>query len=160
MCLASLAVLAGCIGGPFGGQDGPVTVDVNNSANVTYTFEVSVVEYPSTVTTHFDDGRTGRVEIGPGGSTHSSGDNQTWTEVELPESARLHGRYTLEPGEQVRTSIEEFSTDSALVIVISRSEHEIVELVSNYCGGDLNRIEVTMHNHGSTTIFNCQGSWF
>lgn len=159
-CLGVLLVLAGCTAGPFGGQEGPVTVTVNNLANVTYTFEVSVVKVPANVTTRRDDGLTGNYRIGQGGRTYSPDENHTWTAVELPESARLRGRYTLKPGEQNRSSIDEFPTDFAVIVVIYQDENEIVEWVSDHCDGDLGFVEITMFDYGSSTASNCEGGLF
>ena len=161
LCLGLLLVLAGCTAGPFGGQDKPVAVTVNNSANVTqaHTFEVSVIEYPANVTTRRDDGLTGNYRVGPGIATNSPGENHTWTSVELPDSARLHGRYTLAPGEENQTSIEEFPADFAVVVVIYQDENEIVSWVSAHCDGDLAFLEVTMFHYGSGSAYNCEGGF-
>lgn len=144
--------------GTFGGwfwQTGPAEITISNSANQTYTFEVSVVEYPSNATTLRDDGLTGDYQIGPGLRSHSPGENYVWTEVELPESARLHGRYSLQPGEVSNTSIEEFSPDFAVVVVIYQAENEIDSWVSAHCSGNLAFLEVTMYEYGPSSAYNC-----
>jgi len=134
--LVALLVLAGCAAGPFSGpstQEESATVGANNSANVTYTFEVSVVELPANVTIRRDDGVNVTTDIPQGLSSHSSGEHHTFTAVELPETARLHGRYTLAPGEENRSVIKEFPPNFAVVIVIYQDENEIIEWVSANC---------------------------
>lgn len=121
LCLGLLLILAGCTTGPFGGQEGSVTVTVNNSANLTQTFEVWVVNPEATVTTRRDDGLTGNYTIGQGLATHSSGPH-AWGKVKLPDSARLHGRFIIDPGEEKRSSIENFSRDSAVVVVLYQGD--------------------------------------
>ncbi len=125
-------VLAGCTGGPVG-QEGPVPVIVNNSATVNQTFEVWVVETPANVTTRRNDGLVGHGQIGEGLASHSPGENYTWTAVELPPSARLHGRYELEPGEENRSTMSEFPQHFAVVVIIYQGEDRIIWWISSSC---------------------------
>jgi len=146
LCLGILLVLAGCVVGPSGDaaqQERPVTVVLNNTANSTHTFEVWVAEFPSNVTVRRDDGLTGTTNIGPGLRSHSPGENHTYTSVELPDSARLHGRYTLAPGESNQSSIEELPRDFAVVIVVYQADDEIIEWASAHCGETLVGMRVT-----------------
>jgi hypothetical protein len=159
LCLGMVLVTVGCAAGPFGSQDDPVNVVVNNSANASYTFEVSVVPAPANVTTHRDDGLTGTYRIGQGGRTYSPGENYTWTEVDLPKSARLHGQYRLDPGEQEQSAIEQFSSEFAVVVVIYQDENRIVAWTSDHCSGNLVFVEVAMFDHGSSTVFNCESGF-
>jgi len=100
LCLGILLVLAGCVAGSIGGQEGSVAVTVNNSANATYTFEVSVVGYPTNVTLRRSDGINSTGPIGPGLTTTEPPDNEYYTAVELPDPAKRNGQYSLEPGEE------------------------------------------------------------
>lgn len=161
LCLGLLFVLAGCAAGPFGGQEGSVTVTVNNSANVTqtHTFEVWVIEYPGNVTVRRSTGYDYTDDINPGLSTREPGDDHTVTAIEFPDSARVHGRYTLEPGEINRSEIHEFSSDFAVYVVIYQNEH-VVSRVSAHCDGDLVFLEVTMFHYGSGSAYNCEGGLF
>lgn len=159
LCLGMVLVTAGCAAGPFSSQDDSVIVAVNNSANASYMFEVSVVPAPANVTTHRDDGLTGTYQIGQGGRTYSPGENHTWTAVDLPESARLHGRYRLDPGEEEQSTIEQFSSEFALVVVIYQDKNRIVAWTSDHCSGNLVFVEVAMFDHGSSTVFNCEGGF-
>lgn len=121
LCLGILIVLTGCILGPFVGpseQERPVQVVLNNSADETQTFEVWVVEVPSTATTRLNDSRTGNYTIGQGLRSHSSGDAGFWVAIELADSARLHGRFVLEPDEEHRSRIEKFPRNFAVVVVL------------------------------------------
>lgn len=120
VCLASLLILTGCLSTPFGGpseQERPVELILNNSANETQTFEVWVVEAGATVETHRTDGLSGNYTVGQGVASHSSGPH-AWKTVEPPDSARLHGRFTGDPGEEKQSSIKNFSRNSAVVVVL------------------------------------------
>ena len=143
LCLAGLLVTAGCVAGPFGGQDRPVKIVLNNSANTIQTFEVSVVELPATVRTKFGDNRTADNSIGEGVGQIRPPENSTYRAVKLPDSARLHGRYTLEPGEQNQSSITDLPRDFAVIVVVYQDENEITSWVSANCGSeDLLALEV------------------
>lgn len=120
LTLGLLLFVAGCTAIPFGGlsaQERPVRVGLDNSANETQTFEVWVVERSSTVATRRSDGITVNWSIGQGLATTSSGP-YPWTKFEFPDSARLHGRFTLEPGEVNRTTVREFPRNFAVVVVL------------------------------------------
>lgn len=120
LTLGLLLLFTGCTAIPFSGlsaQERPVRVVLENSANETQTFEVWVVERSSTVETRRSDGLTANWSIGQGLATASSGP-YPWTKFEFPDSARLHGRFTLKPGEVNRTTIREFPRDLAVVVVL------------------------------------------
>ncbi|WP_276249197.1 hypothetical protein [Haladaptatus sp. YSMS36] len=157
LCVCVFLVLAGCSLGPTG-QEGPVTVVVNNSANETHTFEVWVVEYPANVTVRRSDGNVATGDVGPGLATHEPGPHY-FTAVELPDSARLHSRYPLESNAMTQTKIEQFPADFAVVVVISH-DARIVSWVSAHCDGDLVFVEVTMFEYGSGSAYNCEGGLF
>lgn len=163
LCLGVLLLIAGCTAGPFGGpsaQEEPASVVVNNSANETHTFEIWVVELPANVTYRRSDGLTGNWDIGEGVGSIEPGDNRTYTSVTLPESARLHRRSTLGPGEENQSSIEEFPRDFAVVVVVYQAENEIIEWVSANCADqDLLYLEVRSRhvkvNADVIVSFNC-----
>lgn len=144
-CLGLLVLVAGCSTLPLFGQNAPVPVVVNNSANTTQTFEVWVVEYESNVTFHRDDGRAGTTEIGQGLVNYNSGDYHTWEAIDLAMSSKLHGRYTLAPGEEARSEIEEFSPNFAIVIIVYQDENEIISWVSAHCGDGLGGVKVSSY---------------
>jgi hypothetical protein len=164
LCLGILLLIAGCTAGPFGGpsaQEEPASIVVNNSADVTQTFEVWVVELPANVTYRRSDGLTGSWDIGEGVGSVEPGDNRTYTWVTLPESARLHGRSVLDPGEENWSSIEEFSRDFAVVMVVYQSENEIIEWASANCA-DQNLLYLKVRsrhikaNADVVVSFNCE----
>lgn len=159
LCLGILLVLAGCAAGPIGGQEESVRLTVNNSNDSTHTFEAWVVEYPGNVTVRRSTGYDYTEDINPGLSTREPGDYHTVTAIEFPDSARLHGRYTLDPGEMNRSEIEEFPSDFAVYVVIYRDEH-VVSRVSAHCDGNLVFLEVTMFHYGSSSAYNCEGRLF
>ncbi|GGN96064.1 MULTISPECIES: hypothetical protein [Haloarcula] len=159
--LGTLILLSGCIAGPISGQGSSVPIAVNNSVNTTqsYTFEVSVVEYPANISVQRSDGLDSTGRISPGLAVSEPGDDRYYTAVEFPNSSRLHSRYTLSPGEGKQTEIEGFSADSAVIVVIYRSESEIVSYVTANCDGDLAFLEVTMFHYGAGASYDCTGGW-
>lgn len=160
LCLVVLLAIAGCTTGPFGNpaeQEGPVTLIVNNSANETHTFEIRVVELPASLTVHYRDGTVMKPEIGQGLSNHDTGP-RTVTKIDMPESARLQGRYTLKPGEENKSSIENFSPNSALVVVVSNKDGEIFSWVSANCDEqNLVGLEVTSYPTPPGGVFAAYG---
>lgn len=126
LCLGLLLVTAGCVTGPFDGpsdQEQPPQLLLNNSANETQTFEVWVADPRDNVTARRDDGNVGNYTIDGALSTHSSGDYHAWKEVELPDSARLHGRFTIDPDEENRSSIDEFPRGYSVVVIVYQGDN-------------------------------------
>lgn len=138
-------------------QERPVRLQLNNTINATPTFEVSVVERPANITVRFHDGRVGTGSISEGITVADSGENQTYKTVELPESARLHGRYTLEPRESEQTAIDNLPVNFAVVVVVSRAPNEIVSYVTANCDDlDLAALRVTRTSYGVSVTHSCQ----
>lgn len=128
-------VIAGCTAMPFNGpseQEQPVQLVLNNSANVTNTFDVWEVKLGATLTLYYRDGTVMNSTVGQGLSNHDTGP-RTITKIDFPDSAQHYVQHTLEPDEEYRQSIENFSTNGALVVVISRNEDEIFSEVSANC---------------------------
>lgn len=124
ICLTILIAIAGCSAGPFSGssqQNQPVELVLDNSANVTQTFEVWTVEAGSNVTSTLNDGRTGHWTISQGIRTHGTGEYY-YTSIEPPKSARHIGRYTLKSGEEKQRSIKKFRGNSAVVVVLYQGD--------------------------------------
>ena len=118
-CLSLLLVTAGCVTAPFDGpsdQEQPPQLLLNNSADETQTFEVWVADPQDNVTAQRDDGNIGNYTIDGVLSTRSSGEYHAWKEVELLGSARLHGGFTVELGEENRSAIEEFPRGYSVVV--------------------------------------------
>lgn len=137
LCLCIMLLFVGCVAGPFESQSTqsrPTEIVVNNTANETHTFEVWVVDPPANVTLRRSDGKTGRYEIEEGVTSYDPGGNRTFSVVSLPESARLHGRFTLEPGEANESQIEALPRDHVVVVFTYRAENEIIEWVDAHCG--------------------------
>lgn len=133
--LGLLLLVAGCTAMPSGGpshQEQPVRLVLNNSANVTNTFDVWEVELGANLTLYYRDGMVVNSTVGQGLSSHDTGP-RTITEIEFPDSAQHYGQYRLEPGEEYRRNIENFSTNGALVVIVSRGEDEIYYDVSANC---------------------------
>jgi hypothetical protein len=128
-------VTSGCIATPFGKppkQEHPVEFVAENSANTTYTFEVFLVETPANITVRISDGRVYTDDIDPGVVNSDPGDNRTYTAVEVPDTARFHGRFTLKPGESKQTSVKNLPRNFALVVSVYRgnNEHEIIGYIT------------------------------
>ena len=159
-CLGLLLITAGCTLPYFDQpvkQKRPVMLMVNNSANTTHTFEASVVELPADVTFRLSDDRTGTHSIGEGVGTVDSGDNQTYTSVELPESARLHGRFTLGPGESYQSAIGNLPRNFAVVVVVYQDENEAVSFVIANCDDlALVALRVTSYEDRVSVTHSCQ----
>jgi len=157
--LVALVVLAGCtlpIDQPTK-QERPVRLQLNNTINATPTFEVSVVERPANITVRYHDERIGESSITEGVLVAESGENQTYKAVELPESARLHGRYTLEPGESTETAIDHLPVNFAVVVAVYQDENKIVSYVTANCDDlDLTALRVTRTPDGVSTAHSCQ----
>jgi hypothetical protein len=150
LCLGVLLVLAGCIG-PFDGpteQDRPVMIVVNNSANATHTFEVWVAEGKldnKEITIRKRDDEDDYASPGGGLSGYRFREHYGYvTSIELPPNrSRLHGRYSLEPGEKNRSLVENFTVGSTIVVVVSENDR-VFSLVAARCGGGtLVGLEVT-----------------
>jgi hypothetical protein len=157
--LIALVLIAGCtlpIDQPTK-QERPVRLQLNNSIDSTPTFEVSVVERPANITVRYHDERVGHSSITEGILVAESGENQTYKTVELPESAQLHGRYTLEPGESKQTAIDDLPVNFAVVVVVSRAPNEVVSYVTANCD-DLNlaALRVTRTSDGVSVTHSCQ----
>lgn len=135
--IAILLVLSGCTSVTFGPEsstpDESAVIALNNSANVTHMFEVWVVELPANVTVTNSNGNVATGDIGEGLVTSEPGDNRTFTSIELPNSARLHGQYRLEPGAENQSHIDEFPRDFAVVVIVYQNENAIIEWVSANC---------------------------
>lgn len=166
LCLVGLLILVGCTGA-FNGlseQEEPVTLIVNNSDNVSHTFEVWVVEgelNDEEVIIKKRDDEDDRASPGPGLSSYKFTEQYGYvTSIEMPPNrSRLHGQYTLRPGERNRSSIEDFAKGSTVVVVIYEG-NRVVSLVAANCNGDLLFLDVTMRYYGSDSGYNCNGSLF
>ncbi|QIO25361.1 hypothetical protein [Haloarcula sp. JP-L23] len=79
--------------------------------------------------------------------------------ITFPESSRLYGRYILEPGEENESSIQNFSRNAALVVVVHRDDGEIISWVSANCDDlALVGLEVTAQSNppgGTSAAYEC-----
>lgn len=125
------------------------------------------MERPGNVTVHRSDGRVYEAPIGPGSGTHDPGPH-TFTKIVPPESAVLHGRYTLAPGERHQSQIqpaeapggtdEKFPSQFAIIIIVYEDPETIPGWKSNTdCDEtDLLAVKVTMRYYGTDSGFICQ----
>lgn len=145
-----LVIASGCIAIPSdrpADQERPVKFIAENKANTTYTFEVFVVQRPANLLIVADDGRKAIDDIDEGFSTTNTGYNSTYASVEPPDSARLHGRFVVKPGESNRSSIRDLPYNAAIVVVVYRDENEIIGFATGNCDDlALNLLRVTSHS--------------
>ena len=160
LCFVFILSLTGCVydtplDGLYG-QERPVRIVLENNATVTQTFEVLVVELPAKLTVRRDDNKSSTTDIGQGLSNVDSGNYHNYTAVEPPNSAYLHGRYTLAPGEVNRSTIkaddlnrtsgERFPPQFAVVVVVYQDENVITSYVTANCD-DLALVGLGVHSY-------------
>lgn len=142
LTLGLLLLAAGCSAVPFVGQseqDLPVRVVLNNSANQTQTFTVWVVTgevQPDGITIYKKNGEVDNASPGQGLSDYYLGGDYGYvTSVEPPPNrSRLHGQYVLSPGEMNRSTVEDFTIGSTIVISLDE-DGRVIELTTANCGG-------------------------
>ena len=134
-----LILISGCIAIPTGEsptQEDPVPVVIENNATQTQTFTVAVVNVGQTLTEHKEGNRTTKRTIGQGSSTIVSHD--PILRIEFPDSARIYGKYTLDPRERKQLSIENVSSDQAIVITVyDENEGQYRAIKSLNCDGPI-----------------------
>ena len=91
-----------------------------------------MVEAGANATVRLNDSRTANSTVGGGLATHSSGDYY-YTAVEPPDSAKLHGRFTVDPGKEKQNSIETFPRGYAVLVVLYQGD-KIGWYASASCG--------------------------
>ena len=135
--LVLLFSLGGCVAAPFGQpsvQEQPASIVLENSANQTQTFEISIVEVGAHITIQ-RNGTTDNITVSEGSFTFISSEVPIST-VTLSDSARIQARYTLEPGEKTNTTVEKLPRDSAVVITIYDEENGAFRAIKSVnCGG-------------------------
>lgn len=121
LSLVLLVIIAGCSAVPFGDptpQEEPAPVMLVNNATLTETFEVAVMDVGSNLTVTREDGDTFNQTIGQGSSTTYATNKNPDVKIEFPESARVHGEYTLEPDERKQVPVENVAPDQAIVVLV------------------------------------------
>ncbi|QCJ46400.1 hypothetical protein [Haloprofundus sp. MHR1] len=160
VCVIILLVLtAGCLDSVIDApvdQEEPVEFVAENLVNDTTFFKVYVVDLPANLTLHLSDGRQGTFAIGEGVGPSSPGDNRTYTKVEVPESARLHGNFTLGANESVNSSIGDLPRGFAIVVTVHRDKNEIISYVTANCDDlPLIGLKVTRYPEGVSVVHSC-----
>lgn len=157
--LVAFVIIAGCTSIPIDQpveQEEPVRTILNNSASTDTKFKISVVELPASYTVQLSDGRSDTTSIGQGIVSHNPGDNRTFEAVDLPESARLHGWYTLAPNSTNRTSIGDLPRNFAVVVVVYQGD-EIVWYVTANCDDlALTALRITRTSDWVSVTHSCQ----
>lgn len=139
LVLGVLVVLAGCSAGPLGTptpQEEPAPVKVVNNATITETFTLAVVDVGANLTVTRRWGETYKLRISPGSTTTITSTDNKNIKVDFPESAKIHGKYTLRPGESKHTSVGEVAPNEAIVILVyDKPEQSYRAIKSLSCGG-------------------------
>ncbi|WP_155120630.1 hypothetical protein [Haloprofundus marisrubri] len=159
LLIGLLILTAGCTTLPIDRpthQERPVTLILNNSMDDTKVMEVSVVELPAEYSIRRDNDSRVTTSIGQGLSIHDPGDGRVYETVELPESARLHGRDSLKPGDSNETSISSLPRNFAIVVVIYQNEEEIASYVTANCDDlALAQLRVEYDPEGASGTYAC-----
>lgn len=112
------------------------TVNLGNEANETYRFEAWISEIGSSLTVRRSSGDSHTFELGTANGFGSESVKQDpVTAVELPDSAQLYGKYTLESGEKMEAVMREIRHDEVLVVVVVNEVNDtILGLHGVHCG--------------------------
>lgn len=125
--VVSAVILAGAY---FGGtpadssQIVPAPVKVVNNGTKTVTFNISVVPVGDNLTTYRADGDTPTMPVTPGSFTLITNAENPTLKIEYPASARHHGTYTLDPGEEQLVNVSPVSSEEAIVVTVYEEADE------------------------------------
>ncbi|MFC7096959.1 hypothetical protein [Halobaculum marinum] len=145
--------LVGCAAVPFGeptAQKKPAPVMLVNNASQPETFTVGVVEESANLTVHRQDGDIANYAPGPGSTTIYTTSNNKFVKIEFPESATLHGEYTLQPGEEKLINVSGVAPDEAIVVLVYDEEDGTYRAIKSLsCGGAILGYRITSQAGGS-----------
>ncbi|WP_152529876.1 hypothetical protein [Candidatus Halobonum tyrrellensis] len=141
-------------------QVGPPSIYLNNSGDVSYDYDVYVVDGPLAE-------REIVVERGNGLENYGRF-NQGITLLELSESSRninsfkppanqsrLHGEYSLPPSNTTLTNITDFGDGDTVIVVVS-NEYRVVAVVAVECSETLVGVDVIMLENGTDAGYDCR----
>lgn len=152
LALTVLVTLAGCSAIPFGeptAQQEPAPIMLVNNASLTETFEVAVVDVGSHILATRSNNQTANYTVSQGSSTIVNPDTYPFTRIELPDSARIHGRYTLEPGDRKQLSIENVAPNQAIVVLVYDEPDGTYRAIKTLsCGGAILGYKVSPESGG------------
>ena len=140
LVIGLLLLAAGCTAMPFGGpseQERPVRVVLNNSADQTQTFTVWVVTgevQPDGITIYRKNREVDTASPGQGlSSYYLGGDYDCVTSVDPPPNrSGLHGQYVVSPGEAKRSTVENYTIGSTIVVSLAERDR-VIELTAANC---------------------------
>ena len=162
LLLLGLLLLAGCLSGPLvgeRGQEGPVSVNLTNTADEPYEFRVVVVDGPPEDAAYYPeytDRESEWTQFSQAGSSTTDYSGVNVTSIRFQQNrTRSHATYTLAPGETAQTRIDGFETRDVAVVVVAR-EHRILGMYTVSCRGDLVGLEVTMTPNGTSSGRYCR----
>lgn len=162
--LSVAGCLSGPIGGDSGGQQGSVSVNLTNTADEPHDFRVVVANRTldnNEVIVREETGEASSVSPGQGSSTYGFArpgeSSSTVSAVELPSNISfVNSEVTLQPGESVRSTIDEFETGWTVLVIVSRQDR-VLWMYTVSCGnGDLVGLEVTMTPNGISSGRYCR----
>lgn len=156
LCLVLVVILAGCSPGTFEQlvNEKAAPVHLENAANDTYRVEVwiAVIGPNMTVRRRNGDTRNHTLTSSLFGSDSEKGN--PITAVDMPETARRHGNYTLAPGDEEDFTIDEIRQDESLLVVVHNVETgRILGVVGAHCRpGYFTNVNVTIKNGGDPDV--------
>lgn len=122
-----LVLLAGCTAVPAGQKAAPIQLE--NAANESYRFEVSLAVIGENVTVRRSDGDVHSFDTTSSGFGARSLPEDRIASVGLPETARRYGTYTLAPGERRSFVVPEVRQDEALLVVVRNDRTDAIHSV-------------------------------
>lgn len=139
--LVLLVGLAGCSGIPVfdpPAQDEPAPVKLANNATITERFKVAVIDVGTEFTVTRADGGSFEYRVSEGSHTTVTTSDNKFVKITFPDSARMHGQYTLEPGESKLIQVENVAPDEAIVILVYDDPEGTYRAIKSLnCGGQV-----------------------
>lgn len=122
-----LVIIAGCSAIPFNEpapQEASAPVIIINNATQIERFTVAVADRGKDIHVVRSNNNTANYTIDQGGATVENPREYPFIEVTFPESARVQGEYTLEPGERKQINVTNLTSTEAIVITIFDEEDQ------------------------------------
>jgi len=118
-----------------------------NNATQTQTFTVAVINVGGNLTV--ESNKKYNYTINDGSATHSAIETVNITKIGFPRSAKMHGEYTLQPGEQQLINVSGVAPDEAIVVLVYDEEEKAYRAIKSLsCGGAILGYRVTSQAGG------------
>lgn len=137
-----------------------------NNATITETFTVAVVPVGDNVTVQRRDGTWHNRTVDGGSTTVKTSTQNKMVKMKLPETARVVGEYTLEPGEEKLLHVHPVAPEETIVILIYDEPEESYRAIKSLsCGAVIQGFKVVTLAEGndrSRQVHQCGGfsTWF